>query len=133
MSTQPQRPLDETDVAILRILRRYPRSSHVELARRVGVSRGTAYSRIDRLEAEGVITGYGPEIDPERAGMGVLAFVTLEISQGSHSATIDVLARIPGILEVHTVTGAGDLLCRIVARSNDDLHEVLQALSLIHI
>ena len=92
----------------------------------MSISRGTAYSRIDRLEREGVITGYGPDIDEARAGFIVQAFTTLEISQGAHAETIAGLSTIPEILEIHTVTGGGDLLCRIVARSNDHLHEVLQ-------
>lgn len=100
-----------------------------EIARLAGVARGTAYSRLDRLEAEGVITGYGPDIDPLRAGYGVTAFCTLDIVQGSHDETTSALAAIGEVIEVHTVTGVGDLLCRIIARSNDHLHEVLQQIA----
>lgn len=107
-------------------LRRDPRASIAELARVVDISRGTAYSRLDRLEREGVIIGYGPDVDEVAAGYSVLAFTTLEISQGSHDETIRTLTAIPEILETHTVTGGGDLLCRVVARSNDHLHEILQ-------
>lgn len=120
------RPLDRTDVALIAALRRDPRVSISELARVVKISRGTAYSRLDRLEGEGVITGYGPDLDEARAGFIVQAFTTLEISQGAHDETIAGLSTIPEILEIHTVTGGGDLLCRIVARSNDHLHEILQ-------
>lgn len=100
-----------------------------DVARLAGVARGTAYSRLDRLEAEGVITGYGPDIDPGRAGYGVTAFCTLDILQGSHDKTTSALAAISEVIEVHTVTGVGDLLCRIIARSNDHLHEVLQQIA----
>ena len=98
----------------------------MELADAVGISRGTVGVRLGRLEGDGVITGYGPDIDAAAAGLAVLAFCTLEIQQGSHAATVEALARIPQILEIHTVTGTGDLLCRVVARSNDHLHDVLQ-------
>jgi DNA-binding Lrp family transcriptional regulator len=73
-----------------------------------------------------VITGYGPDIDETRAGFPVVAFTTLEISQGAHEETTRRLSEIAEILEIHTMTGGGDLLCRIVARSNDHLHELLQ-------
>jgi DNA-binding Lrp family transcriptional regulator len=126
MSRPAARPLDRTDVALIAALRRDPRQSVTQLARAVDIARGTAYSRLDRLEAEGVITGYGPDVDEVRAGFVVRAFTTLEISQGSHAATIAALGTIAEILETHTVTGGGDLLCRIVARSNDHLHDVLQ-------
>ena len=125
------RLLDDTDLALLEALRRNPHASHVELARDVGVARGTVYSRLDRLEAEGVIAGYAPEIDARAAGFGVLAFSTLEIEQGSHDATVAALAAIVEVVEINTVTGSGDLLCRIVARSNDHLHEVLQAITAV--
>jgi DNA-binding Lrp family transcriptional regulator len=56
----------------------------------------------------------------------VLAFTTLEIAQGQETAVIDSLAGIPEVIEVHKTTGPGDLLCRIVARTNDHLHDVLE-------
>ena len=73
-----------------------------------------------------MIVGYGPDIDPVTAGFGVLAFTTLAISQGSHTRVVAHLRTIPEIMEIHTVTGSGDLLVRIVARSNDHLHLILQ-------
>lgn len=121
--------IDDLDRDLIRALRTYPRASVSEIAKRVGVARGTVYSRLDRLEATGVITGHGPEVDAAAAGFGVLGFCTLEIAQGTHDKTTDALQKIPEIVEIHTVTGAGDLLLRVVARSNDHLHEVLQEIT----
>ena len=66
---------------------------------------------------------YGhPDVDPAALGYEVAAFITLEIRQpGGHDPVAERLAAIPEVLEVHTITGAGDLLCRVVARSNADL------------
>ncbi len=125
------RALDETDIRLLATLRATPHASVSEIAAAVGIARGTVYSRVDRLRREGVVTGYGPDIDPHRAGLGVLAFATLEIRQGSHDATIAALASLAEVTEIHTITGEGDLLCRILARSNDHLHEVLQRIAAI--
>ena len=126
--------LDAIDRALINALHRHPRASMVELARSAEVARGTAYSRIQRLERTGVITGYGPDIDPASAGFGVTAFCTLEIAQGSHAETIAALATIAEITEIHTITGVGDLLCRVVSRSNDHLHEILlQITSVPHV
>ncbi len=126
-----ERLLDELDLSMIAVLRRRPRISMVDLARELDIARGTAYSRLDRLEAAGVITGHGPDVDPVRVGLDVLAFCTLEISQGSHDVTVAALAAIAQILEVHTVTGSGDLHCRVVARSNHHLHIVLQQIAAI--
>jgi DNA-binding Lrp family transcriptional regulator len=130
MNTMPK-PLDEIDLRLIGTLRREPRASHAQLARAAGIARGTVYSRLERLERTGVITGYGPDIDAATAGLTVQAFCLLEIAQGSLAETEAELAGISNVLEVHTVTGAADMLCRIVARSNDQLHEILQQIASI--
>lgn len=122
-------PLDPIDQRLIGALREHPKASMKELARGVGVARGTIYSRLERLERLGVITGYGPDIDAGAAGYNVLAFCTLEIAQGSHTKTVTRLSAIPEIVEIHTITGAGDLLVRVLARSNDHLHDVLQTIT----
>lgn len=119
-------PVDEVDLALIRHLRAEPRAAVTRLARLAGVARGTVQSRLGRLEDHGVILGYGPDVSAAGVGYAVLAFTTLSIAQGAHDRTINQLRRIPELIEVHTVTGAGDLFCRIVARSNDHLHEILQ-------
>lgn len=124
-----QRPLDEIDRRLIAVLDADPKASHAKLARDLDIARGTVYSRLDRLEREGVITGYGPEVAPTAAGFGVLAFCTLEIAQGTHDDTTRAIAEVDEVIEIHTITGPGDLLCRIVARSNDHLHEVLQRIT----
>jgi len=98
----------------------------LELSRRLGVARGTAQARLDRLVARGVVRGFGPQVAPAALGYGVTAFVTLEIRQlFGHDAVAGHLAEIPELLEAHTITGSGDLMCRIVARSNADLQRVI--------
>jgi len=121
--------MDGLDVALLDLLTAEPRVGVLEASRRLGVARGTVQSRLDRLEASGVVTGFGPQVDPGALGFGVTAFVTLEIRQArGHDELAARLADIPEVIEVHTITGAGDLLCRIVARSNADLQRVIDAI-----
>ena len=117
---------DRLDARLVALLAEQPRTGVLECARRLGVARGTVQARLDRMQARGVITGFGPDVDPAALGYGVTAFVTLEIAQGAgHRVIASHLAGIPEVLEVHTVTGQGDLLCRIVARSNADLQRVI--------
>jgi len=118
--------VDDLDRRIVSEMRSRPRIPIVELARSLGVARGTAQARLQRLEESGVVTGHGPDIDLDRAGWSVLSFTTLEIDQDADARIVALLESIPEVLEVFAVTGPGDLLCRIVARSNAHLHEVLQ-------
>jgi DNA-binding Lrp family transcriptional regulator len=118
--------IDALDARLLRLLSEQPRIGVLELARRLGVARGTAQARLDKLAARGVVRGFGPEIDPAALGFTVTAFVTLEIRQSrGHDPAAAHLARIPEVLEAYTITGSADLLCRIVARSNADLQRVI--------
>lgn len=118
--------LDTLDARLLALLDAEPRIGVLELSRRLGVARGTVQARLDKLLARGAIRGFGPDVSPEAIGFGVTSFVTLEISQRyGHTAVAEHLADIPEVLEAYTITGAGDILCRIVARSNADLQRVI--------
>jgi len=120
---------DQLDAQLVQLLRDEPRVGVLEASRRLGVARGTVQARLDRMQAHGVITGFGPDIDPAALGYGVTAFVTLEIRQaGGHDPVSHGLAAIPEVLEVYTITGPGDMLCRVVARTNADLQRVIDAI-----
>lgn len=120
------RPLDGLDARLIALFAEEPRIGVLEASRRLGVARGTVQARLDKLTARGVVCGYGPEIDPAALGFAVTAFVTLEIRQSrGHNLVAAHLAEIPELLEAHTITGSGDLWCRVVARSNDDLQRVI--------
>jgi DNA-binding Lrp family transcriptional regulator len=118
--------MDDLDRTLIALFTAEPRIGVLEASRRLGVARGTVQARLDRLVARGVITGWGPELSPEALGFPVTAFLTLEIRQGAgHDAVAQHLATIPEVLEACTITGAGDMWCRVVARTNTDLQRVI--------
>jgi DNA-binding Lrp family transcriptional regulator len=121
--------IDELDACLLRELDDAPRAGVLELSRRLGVARGTVQARLDRLVQRGVIASFAPTLDPAALGYPVTAFVTLEISQGKGKAVQAHLNAIAEVLEVHTITGQGDMLCRVVAGSHQDLQRVLDRLT----
>jgi DNA-binding Lrp family transcriptional regulator len=121
--------IDELDAQLIDLLAAEPRIGVLEASRRLGVARGTVQARLDRLRDRAVITGYGPDVDPAALGFHVTAFVTLEIRQaGGHDPVTARLALIAEVLEAHTITGEGDMLCRVVARDNADLQRVIDAI-----
>ncbi len=118
--------MDDLDHTLIELFAADPRIGVLEASRRLGVARGTVQARLDKLEAGGVITGWGPELAPEALGYPVTAFLTLEISQGAgHEGVAAHLARLPEVLEAYTITGTGDMWCRVVSRSNSDLQRVI--------
>lgn len=120
--------LDDLDRRLLALFARHPRLGVLEASRQLKVARGTVQARLDRLTSRGVISGWGPEVDPEALGFQVTAFISLEIDQSLRDRITEHLARIPQVLECWTVTGNGDLWCRVVARSNADLQDVINVL-----
>jgi DNA-binding Lrp family transcriptional regulator len=117
--------IDELDVRLIRELAAHPRASHLELARRIGVTRATVHARLAKLTQRGVITGFGPDLDPRALGYQVQAFVTLGIAQGRLDEVAGVLRAVPQVLEAHGITGSGDVHCRVVARTHEQLQEIL--------
>ena len=118
--------MDALDAHVIDLFAAEPRIGVLEASRRLGVARGTVQARLDRLATTGVVTGWGPELSPEALGFPVMAFLTLEIRQGSgHNAIASHLSTIPEVLEAYTITGTGDMWARVVARSNADLQRVI--------
>lgn len=118
--------MDEIDGKVIELFASEPRLGVLEASRRLGIARGTVQARLDKLAAAGVITGWGPDLAPDALGYPVMAFLTLEIRQGAgHDAVAAHLAAIPEVLEAYTITGAGDMWARVVARSNADLQRVI--------
>lgn len=117
--------IDGLDAQLIAALAETPRAGIMELARQLGVARGTVQARLDKLQARGIITGFDPDLDLAALGFEVLAFLTLDIAQGRLDDVISHLREIPEVIEAHTMTGPGDLHCRVVARSNPDLQAVI--------
>lgn len=120
--------IDELDGRLLATLSANPRIGIQELSNRLGIARATVYSRLEKLEAAGVVTGFGPDVDFAKLGYGVTAFITIELQQGRFNDVVPVLEKMPQVTEAHAVAGEGDIICRVVARDNDHLMEVVQAI-----
>ena len=75
--------LDPTDARILEVLQRDGRRPYAEIGAEVGMSGPSAHERVKKLEARGIITGYGARLDPASVGLGVLAFLWITQAPGS--------------------------------------------------
>ncbi|WP_020499871.1 Lrp/AsnC family transcriptional regulator [Sciscionella marina] len=114
------------DAAVLELIAEDPRAGVREYARRLGIARATVQARIDKLVRTGVLASWQPQIDASAMGFGGMAYVRLHLSQGKLDTTIEGLAAIPEVIEVNAIAGDADLLCRVVAKDNAGLEEVLQ-------
>jgi DNA-binding Lrp family transcriptional regulator len=118
--------IDALDARLIALFTENPSVGVLGASRRLSVARGTVQARLDRLQARGIIASMGPQVDPAALGYPVTAFCTLEIRQRQgHEPVVAHLSAIPEVLEIHSTTGVGDLIVRVVARDNADLGRVI--------
>jgi DNA-binding Lrp family transcriptional regulator len=120
--------IDELDGRLIAALSETPRIGIQELSNRLGITRATVYARLEKLETAGVLTGFGADIDLSTIGYGVTAFITIELQQGRFNDVIPALEAMPQVIEAHALAGEGDIICRVAARSNDHLMELVQTI-----
>ncbi len=121
--------IDKFDIAILTVLQADARASLQEISAKVGLSTTPCWTRIKRLEADGVIQGYTVRVDPVAVGLAdtVIVQVTLE----SHTDEMleafgKALEEIPEVLEAYLVSGDYDYYIRIAVRDTRDYERLLR-------
>jgi Lrp/AsnC family leucine-responsive transcriptional regulator len=122
------RELDGLDWAILRELQANARITFSELGRRVSLSAPAVAERVRRMEEAGVVTGYRVELNLERLGFPLLAFIRVRVSPLTKDALEKDLQRRAEVLECHQVTGEDCYIVKLAARSVRDLQETVGAL-----
>jgi Lrp/AsnC family leucine-responsive transcriptional regulator len=108
--------LDRIDLRMLAVLQGEGRVTNAELAERVNLSPSACLRRLQRLESEGVISGYAAQIDPESVGLGLQAFVRVQLARHESTAIDRFVERLAGWDEVvacHALTGDMDYLMHV--------------------
>ncbi|MGW9597516.1 Lrp/AsnC family transcriptional regulator [Streptomyces chartreusis] len=119
---------DRVDRAILAHLQRYGRTPNIELAEAVGLSPSACLRRTKALEEAGLIAGYRAELDQQRLGLGLTAFVALKVERHSRQTSQAVegaLTAIPAVVACHVVSGEADFLVEAVLPDLDAYERVL--------
>jgi len=109
---------DRYDRILLETLQSKGRASNVELSERVNLSPPQCYRRVQRLEQERVIRGYSAQVDAAALGLGVTAFVNLNIAREQFKQVRELekaIRQFPEILECYTISGDFDYLLKVVA------------------
>ncbi len=117
--------LDPVNVRLLDELRRNPRITMSELARRLDMSSPAVTDRVQRLEDNGIITGYRLELDPRALGWPVAAFVRIRPGPGQLTRIAELARQTPEVVECHRITGEDCFLMKVYVTEIDKLEEVL--------
>ncbi|WP_093631226.1 Lrp/AsnC family transcriptional regulator [Streptomyces sp. 3213.3] len=120
--------MDPLDARIVVALDDDPDATILALAQTLGVARNTVHARLRRMAAEGALKPFSRRVDPAALGYGLVAFMSLAVSQaepeGIHAGLLDI----PEVIEVHYTTGDADLRAQVVAKDTADLHRVTKAI-----
>jgi len=117
--------MDAIDERLILALRENARASTSALARRVGRSRTSVQSRIERLEKRGVIVGYGVRLAPEIEMGAVRAHVMIKIGPKEARAVSAALKAIAQVRVLHSVSGEVDLIAVAVAASVAEMDQII--------
>jgi len=120
--------LDRTDLRLLAILQVAGRITNAELAERVNLSASACLRRLQRLEADEVIRGYAARIDPKAVGLGLQAFVRVQLSK-HESTAVEAFAQLVNgwdeVVACHALTGDMDYLLHVYVADLEDFSRFL--------
>jgi Lrp/AsnC family leucine-responsive transcriptional regulator len=117
--------MDATDRRILEELQADGRLAIAELGRRVKLSAPAVGERVQRLERDGVITGYHAAVDPRRIGYPLAAIVRIAPATRQLEKIRELIRESPEVVECHRITGEDCFFLKLHVRSMDDLEPLL--------
>ncbi len=120
--------LDRIDFNILRILQERGRITNAQLASEVGLSPAPTLERVRKLEAGGMIKSFHARVDADQLGLNVIVFIEVKLNYHSHfriESFVETISKIPEITEAYHITGNGDFLLKMYARSIADYQQFL--------
>lgn len=123
--------MDSKDLRLIALLRENARTSIAELAKQLGVSRGTVQNRIDKLVDNHVLLGFTVRTASEVAAHRVRAVMMISVEGDRSDAIIKALRGYPEIRELHTTNGRWDIVAEIGADSLESFDEVLRSIRTI--
>lgn len=113
--------LSQTDQQLLTLLRENARTSTAQLARRMGVSRTTVQSRLERLERDEVISGYTVRVHDQHEHGHIRAHIMMAVHPKQQAAVVTALRAMPAVRSLHSVSGAYDLVAIAVVPAVGDM------------
>lgn len=118
--------IDNLDRKILDIITKNARIPSKEIAQECGVSRTSVQQRIQRMAGMGIITGSAYKVNPKSLGYHTCTYIGVRLGRGTlYREVLNLINRIPEVIECHFTTGPYTMLLKLYARDNEHLMEIL--------
>jgi Lrp/AsnC family transcriptional regulator, leucine-responsive regulatory protein len=121
-----QEILNEIDIQILERFQHNARTTWTELANELGLTAPAIAERTRKLEERGIIQGYHAQLQPERIGCGLLAYIAVQLQHpDARQPFLDRIKTMPEILECHHMTGEDDYWLKIRCANTNALERII--------
>lgn len=120
---------DSQDWQLLRLLQLDGRISISEIASQLGRSRSNVSERIEKLKDNGVLQNISADIDEEKLGFGISAFVRIQAGSSKHRKIVNALCDLAEVAECHVLTGAELVIVRVVAKNMPHLRDIVDGMT----
>lgn len=117
--------LDEINLRIIQMLTQDASRPFVDIAKELGISDATVHMRVRRLVASGIIRRFTIATDNNLLGYDHLAFMGINLKEGSADEVTSRLSQYDEILEIHEIHGRFDLLLKVRARNLEEMREIV--------
>jgi len=128
MESNLNEKLDDIDLRIINLLQEDSRLSYNKIARKLGISVGTAYNRIKSLEERGVVKGYTVLVDMAKVGYNLTALILIQ-AEGKHLLDVEnEISKMNNVVSVYDITGDFDVAVIARFKDRDSLNQFIKSL-----
>lgn len=129
MTSEIKKLLDPTGWRLLEVLQSDARLSFSEIGRRVGLSTPAVIERIRKMEEAELITGFSVQLNYEKLGFPITAFIRLETHPDVHANLQAKLQEAPEVLQCYYITGRASFILKVVVSSVSHLEKLIEKLA----
>ena len=130
---QPDTPLDEIDLDLIRLLQQNARITNADLATTVGIAQSTCITRVRSLISRGIISGFSANVEPSKLGLGTEVLISVTLRAGARAHLSDFMQQMrerPEVIQVFFLGGSEDFIVHLAVENSDAVREfVLENLS----
>lgn len=120
--------VDSIDKKLLEILKENARLSFADLGRKINLSPSAVRERVQKMEDIGVIKKYSIQIDNQKIGYDIEAFILLKVFQGQLKHVIQQITKFPQVTEAHRITGSQNIHLKVVLKNQLELQNLIDQL-----